>query len=98
GGAPQVAPKGVSSPGDASEVEADRVADRVAGGQSAGPIAAAPSGALALHPVGGKDTPIIDAFPWIGRITGTASASLRSSPHKDASDPHKTTIADLPRD
>lgn len=98
GGAPHVAPKGVSSPGDASETEADRVADRVAAGRPAGPIAAAPTGPIALHPVGGKDTPIIDAFPWIGRITGTSSASLRNSPHKDASDPHKTTIADLPRD
>jgi len=98
GRTPEVAPRGVSSPGDASETEADRVAERVATGRSAGPITAAPSGALALHPVGGKDTAIIDAFPWIGRITGTSSAALRNAPHKDASDPHKTTIADLPRD
>ncbi|HEX3479491.1 MAG TPA: hypothetical protein VHT91_30920 [Kofleriaceae bacterium] len=67
----ELAPKGVSSPGDASEAEADRVAERVAAGRSAGPIAAAPSGALALHPVGGKDTAIIDAFPWIATRLGT---------------------------
>lgn len=88
----------VSQPGDAAETEADRVAEQVAAGRSAGPITAAPTGALALHPVGGKDTPIFDKFPWIGQITGTSSASLRSAPHKDAGDPHKTTIADLPRD
>jgi len=98
GGAPQVAAKATSSPGDASEAEADRVAERVAAGQSAGPITAAPTGAIARHPVGGKDTPIITAFPWIGRVTGTSSAALRSAPHKDAGDPHRTTIADLPRD
>jgi len=58
----------------------------------------AKTGAMARNPVDGKDTTIIDHFPWLGRITGTSSAALRGAPHKDPSDPHRTTIADLPRD
>ncbi|MGN6212327.1 eCIS core domain-containing protein [Parafilimonas sp.] len=37
-----------------------------------------------------------ERFPWIGRINAKYSAALRSSPAKDADDPHKNTIADLP--
>jgi hypothetical protein len=37
-----------------------------------------------------------EKFPWIGRITGTSSAALRKTPHKDPDDPHAGTLADLP--
>jgi hypothetical protein len=38
-----------------------------------------------------------NTFPWTGEITGTWSAALRSSAHKDPADPHTNTRADVPR-
>ncbi len=94
-GTPHVAAKGVSSPGDAAEVEADRVADAVAAGGKAGAIrehGGAPTIARKPKADGGAK----DNFPWIGRIWSTSSAALRSTPSKAADDPHKGTLADLP--
>jgi hypothetical protein len=36
-------------------------------------------------------------FPWVGEIHRPWSAALRSAPRKDPADPHRGTIADLPR-
>lgn len=36
-------------------------------------------------------------FPWLGRIADTPSAALRKSPDKDAADPTRNTVQDLPR-
>ncbi len=38
-----------------------------------------------------------EEFPYDGEVTGASLVSLRSSPSKDPSDPHKNTLEDLPR-
>ena len=45
-----------------------------------------------------KRDPARRSFPWIGRIGNTWSASLRKSPEKNPDQPHRNTLADLPRD
>jgi hypothetical protein len=44
-----------------------------------------------------RATKMRDDYPWEGVVHGAWSAALRSSAQKDAKDPHKNTIADVPK-
>lgn len=37
-------------------------------------------------------------YEWLGQIHNTWNAALRPRPHRDATNPHDNTLADLPRD
>src|SRR5207247_1949174 len=84
-------------PGDALEVEADRVADVVSAGDRVGPIEGVAGSTLVSRKKDetGKDKKV-EKFPWIGRIRGASSAALRKTPYKDRNNPHAGTLADLP--
>jgi hypothetical protein len=92
---------GVGAVGDAYEQHADEVAERVVRGESAEAL-------LDEHAGGARSSGdkvqqqavqrlVKDNFPWNGIIINTESAALRSSPHKDAANPHDGTVADLPK-
>jgi hypothetical protein len=76
----------VTSPGDAREREADRVAG-----------VAHVRGATGSPALQRKADPLPDTLPWIGTIHSTWSAALRKTPGKDLDAPHANTVADLAR-
>jgi hypothetical protein len=44
-----------------------------------------------------RATKMPTTYPWEGVVYGAWSAALRSSPDKDANNPHKNTLADVPK-
>lgn len=69
---------------------------------TAPPTVAPPAPETALrhqisHVTSRREGPERFSLPWEGRVAHTWSAAMRSSPRKDPDDPHRNTLADLPR-